>query len=284
MSVNELIKRESVETKRNYKIENLHKHRCFINWSDFSKSFKQCFSTGSHIQMWELDHKKGWSLRNRCFQIVVLKKSLDSPLDSTEIKPANPKGNQAWIFIVRTDAEAEAPIPRPPDAKSWLIGKDCDAGKDWGQEKGVTEDEWLDSITDSMDMTLSKLQEIVKDREAWHATVHGVSKSWKQLSNWTTTRYGSISFIFLCISNCYSTMCWKDFSLSLKNIFTCYETPECHIFHQHFRYIDLPFFWIACSKGEIYLWEKEMATHSSTLAWKIPWIEEPGRLWSMGLQ
>ena len=168
--------------------------------------------------MWELDHKKGWSLRNWCFQIVVLKKSLDSPLDSMEIKSANPKGNQAWIFIVRTDAEAEAPIPRPPDAKSWLIGKDCYAGKDWGQEKGVTEDEWLDSITDSMDMTLSKLQEIIKDREAWHATVHGVSKSWKQLSNWTTTRYGWISFILLCISNCYSTMCWKDFSLSLKNI------------------------------------------------------------------
>ena len=90
--------------------------------------------------MWELDHKEGWELKNWGFQTVVLEKALESPLDSKETKPVNPKENQAWIFIRRTDVEA--PILWLPDAKSQLIGKDPDAGKDWGQEdKGVTEDE-----------------------------------------------------------------------------------------------------------------------------------------------
>ena len=96
----------------------------------------------SPARMWELDHKEGWAVKNWCFWIVVLEKTLESPLDSKEIKPVNPKGNQPWIFFGRTDAEA--PILWPPDAKSWLIGKDPDAGKDWGQEeKGMTEDEMV---------------------------------------------------------------------------------------------------------------------------------------------
>ena len=95
-------------------------------------------------------------------------------MDYKDIKPVNPKGNQPWIFIGRTDAEAEAPILWPPDAKNWLIRKDPDAGKDWGQEeKGATEDEMLDGITDSMDVNLNKLRKIVKDREAWPASVYG---------------------------------------------------------------------------------------------------------------
>ena len=104
-----------------------------------------------HVQMWELDHKEGWALKNLCFRTVVQEKTLESPLDSKEIKPINPKRNQPWMFIRWTDAEAEAPILWPPDEKSWLTGKDPDAGKDWGQEeKGATEDEmvrwhhWLD--------------------------------------------------------------------------------------------------------------------------------------------
>ena len=99
--------------------------------------------SSSHVWMWELDHKEGWALKNRCFR-TALEKTLESPLDSTEIKPVNPEGNQLWIFIGRTDAEAETPILWPPDAKSWLTGKDPDAGKDWGQEeKRATEDEMV---------------------------------------------------------------------------------------------------------------------------------------------
>ena len=119
--------------------------------------------------------------------ITYIKKTLESPLDS-KTKLVNPKGNQSWIFIGRTDAEAEAPIFWLRDAKSWLTGKDPDAGKDWRQkEKGVQRIIWLQSITDSMNMNPSKLWEIVKDRGAWHAAVHGVTKSQPWLSDWTAT-------------------------------------------------------------------------------------------------
>ena len=96
----------------------------------------------SHIQMWELDHK-GWAPKNWCFWTVVLEKTLESTLDCKEIKPVKLKGNQSWIFIGRTDAEAETPIIWLPDVKNWLIGIDPDAGKDWRQEKGITEDEMV---------------------------------------------------------------------------------------------------------------------------------------------
>ena len=130
----------------------------------------------SHVRMWELGHTEVWVLNNWCFWNVVLEKALESPLDCKEIPPVHPKGDQSWVFIGRTDAEAEASMLWPPDAKSWLIGKDPDVGKDWGkEEKGMTEDEmvgwhhWL--------MSLSKLQEMVKDREVQHAAVNGVTES-----------------------------------------------------------------------------------------------------------
>ena len=97
----------------------------------------------SHVWMWELDYKEGWALKNWCFWFVVLEKTLENPLDCRNIKPVHPKGDQSWIFIGRTDAEAETTILWPPDAKNWLIRKDPDAGKDWRQGEGMTDNEMV---------------------------------------------------------------------------------------------------------------------------------------------
>ena len=113
----------------------------FANKGLSSQSYS--FSS-SHVWMWELDYKESWVLKTWFFWAVVLKKTLESPLDCKEIQPVNPKGNQSWIFIGRTDTEAETPILWPPNAKNWLIWKDPDAGKDWRwEEKGITEDEMV---------------------------------------------------------------------------------------------------------------------------------------------
>ena len=144
----------------------------FVNNGPSSQSY--VFSS-SHVRIWELAHKEGWAPKNWCFWTVVLEKTLEIPLDCKEIQPVHAKGNQSWIFIGRTDVEAEAPILWPPDVKSWLIGKDPDAGKDWRQEeKGTTEDEMVGWHHPLNGHELSKLWEIVKGREAWYAEVHGL--------------------------------------------------------------------------------------------------------------
>ena len=138
----------------------------------------------SQVWMWELDSKESWALKNWCFWTVVLKKTLESPLDRKEIQPVHHEGNQSWMFIGRTDAKAEALILRPPDAKNWLIWKDPDAGKDWRQEEKGWQRISLNGITDSLDMSLSRLRELVMDRGAWCAAVPAATKSQTPLSNW----------------------------------------------------------------------------------------------------
>ena len=152
---------------------------------------------------------------------MLLEKTPESPLDCKEIQPVHPKGDQSWVLIGRTDVEAESPILWPPDAKADSFEKTLMLGKIEGMRgRGRQRIRWLDGITNTLDMNVSKLRVIAKDREAWHATVHGVAKSRTQLSDFT--------FTF------------------------------------HFRAL-----------------EKEMATHSSVLAWRIPGMGEPTGLLSM---
>ena len=159
-------------------------------FSDKGPSSQSCGFSSGHVWMWELDHKESWALKSWCFWTAVLEKTLESPLDCKEIQPVYPKGNESWIVIGRTDAEA--PILWPPDANSWLIGKHPDAGKHWGQEeKGTTEDEMVGWHHWLSEHEFEQFLETVKDKEGWCSAVHGVTKRQIRLSYWTTIRRAS---------------------------------------------------------------------------------------------
>ena len=143
--------------------------------------------------MWVFDHKECWTPKNWCFSTVVLEKTLESPLDCKEIQPVHPKGAQSWVFIGRTNAEAETPVLWPPHENSWPTGKDLMLGGIGGRRRrGQQRMRWLDGITDSMDLSLSELRELVMDRKAWRAAIHGVTKSHTWLSDWTELKGRSV--------------------------------------------------------------------------------------------
>ena len=167
------------------------KRHYFANKGLSSQSYG--FSS-SHVWMWELDYKESWALKNWCFWTVVLKEMLDSPLECKGIQPVHPKGNQSWIFTGRTDAEAETLILWPPDAKSWLIWKDPDAGKDWGQEeKGTTDNEMVGWYHRLKDLSLSKLQWWTR-RPGMLQSMVLQSQMW--LSDWTELNWSVCCLVF----------------------------------------------------------------------------------------
>ena len=142
--------------------------------------------SSNHIWMWELDYTESWEQKNWCFWTVVLERTLESPLDYKEIKPVNPKENQSRIFSGRTDAEAEAPILGRLMWKTDSLEKTLMLGRNEGRRRrGWKRMRELDGVTDSRDISLSNLPELVMETEAWGAAVHGITKSWTWLSNWT---------------------------------------------------------------------------------------------------
>ena len=185
-----------------------------------------------------MDHKEDWAPKNWCFWIVMLENTLESLLDSKEIKSSNPKGNQPWIFIGRTGAETEAPILWPPDAKSWLIENTLMLGKIEGRRRrGWQRMRWLNWITNSMDMNSSKLWEIVEDRGAWQAAAHGVAECRTQLRPnfrshpaWETVHLWHLAPSLKCLGHCWVVRSQHLASGGLNHRCTTYQGSRADYF------------------------------------------------------
>ena len=175
-----------VSWKKSYEQPRKHIKKQRDDFADKGPSSQRNSFSSGHVWMWELDYNECWAPNNWWFWTVVLEKTLESPLDSKESQPVHPKGNQSWIFIGRTDVEAETLILWPSDTRNWVIWKDPGAGKDWSWEKkGTTENEMVGWDNWLSGHEFEQTLELVKDREAWCGAVHGVTKSRTWLSNWT---------------------------------------------------------------------------------------------------
>ena len=186
--------------------------------------------SSSHIWMWELDYKESWVQKNWCFWTLMLEKTLESPLDCKEIQPVHPKGKKSWIFIGRTDAEAETLTLWPPEQRTDSLEKTLILGKIEGRRRREWQRmRWLDGITDTMDMGLGGLWELVMDREAWRAVVHGVAKSQTRVSDWTELK-PNLKGLWKVSASPYSSLFIHCFVSSLK--FTTWQRA-CSFHYSH---------------------------------------------------